>query len=134
MPENEMSPDPVFDKLARFSPSAGGLGRDAILFAAGRASARSRRLWPAIAGVLAVTQTITLALLLMPPSPREIPTNNQTPAASPPAVELQPEYQNDGAIQVWTDPDRWPQEAPVADPAPPAPVWTILSAKGLSLD
>jgi hypothetical protein len=134
MPENEMNPDPVFDKLVRFSPSSGGLDRDAILFASGRASARSRRIWPAIAGFLAVTQAITLAALLMPRSPREMPTKTEIPATSSPMVEPRPEYPSDGMIQVWSDPDRLPKESPVADPAPPEPVWTVLSAKGLSLD
>lgn len=129
-----MNPDPVFDKLARFSPSSGGLDRDAILFASGRASSRSRRLWPAIAGFLAVTQAITLAALLMPRSPREMPTKTEIPAALSPMVEPQPEYSSDGMIQVWSDPDRLPRESLVADPVPPEPIWTVVSAKSLSFD
>jgi hypothetical protein len=58
-----MSRDPL-DKLARFTPAAGGLDRDELLFRAGRASARTPRGWKVAAGVLATTQAATLALWL----------------------------------------------------------------------
>jgi hypothetical protein len=59
MPERT---DPMTERLSRLTPSAAGLDRDALLFAAGQRSARSR-LWPAIAGVLAIAQVATLVAL-----------------------------------------------------------------------
>ena len=58
-----MTPDPFAERLARFTPEAGGLDTAAILFLAGRASVRARRLWPALAGMLALSQALTLAVL-----------------------------------------------------------------------
>src|SRR5262249_58967092 len=63
-------PDPVTDRLARFTPAAAGLDRDALLFEAGRRSARSSRLWPLAAGLLAVSQVATLVVLLPHEPPR----------------------------------------------------------------
>ena len=57
-------PDPLTDRLGRFTPEAGSIDRDAILFAAGRASVRPQRNWKALAGLLALTQALTLLLLL----------------------------------------------------------------------
>src|SRR5262249_7182221 len=51
------------ERLSRFTPDAGRLDRDAMLFAAGRASARPNRGWIALAGALASTQALSLALL-----------------------------------------------------------------------
>jgi hypothetical protein len=134
MPGNEMTPDPVFDKLARFSPSPGGLDRDSILFAVGRASARPRRIWPAIAAILAVTQAITLTLLLLPRSPQVMPIQKGNSPPPAPAVEPAPDYTPDNILQVGSDLEQWPKESPVADPVPSGPTWTVLSAKGFSLD
>ena len=53
-------PDPVTDRLSRFTPHAPGLDRDAILFAAGRRSARGSWVWKAAAGLLALSQAVTL--------------------------------------------------------------------------
>jgi hypothetical protein len=134
MPENEMTPDPVFDKLSRFSPSAGTLDRDAILFAAGRASARSRRLWAAVAGVLAVTQAITLALLLMPRPAQQMPVQNENKVPPVPTMDQSPESAPDNILQVRSDFEHWPKESPVNNPVPSGPTWTVRSANGFSLD
>ena len=45
------------ERLSRFKPDAGGLDRDALLFATGRASARPNRGWVALAALLAATVT-----------------------------------------------------------------------------
>jgi hypothetical protein len=79
-------PDPATDRLSRFTPTAAGLDRDAILFAAGRRSARMSWLWPAAAVVLAISQAATL-VILWPRSPEVIVTP-PTPAAVHPASEL----------------------------------------------
>jgi hypothetical protein len=51
------------ERLSRFTPDAGRLDRDALLFAAGRGSARPNRLWITLTAVLAGTQALSLALL-----------------------------------------------------------------------
>jgi hypothetical protein len=60
------------DRLSRFTPIAAGLDRDAILFAAGRRSARAARMWPILVGLLVVTQSLTL-VMLWPRSPDTAP-------------------------------------------------------------
>jgi hypothetical protein len=63
--EPELNSDPLTEKLGRFTPDLSGLDRDALLFQAGRASAgRQRRLWPALAGLLALSQAATLLFFL----------------------------------------------------------------------
>ena len=71
--------EPLLERLSRFTPDAGGLDRDGLLYAAGRASARPNRGWIALAAGLAVTQALTLVLLW----PRPAPTAPQV--ALPPA-------------------------------------------------
>jgi hypothetical protein len=63
--------EPFIERLSRFTPDAGGLDRDALLYAAGRASARPNRAWIALAAALALTQPLSLVLLwlyLIPPA------------------------------------------------------------------
>lgn len=60
--------EPIAELLSRFTPDAGGLDRDALLFAAGRASARPSRRWIALAGALAASQLLTLVLLWPQPA------------------------------------------------------------------
>jgi hypothetical protein len=72
---DSMNPNrgPQAERLARFTPDASALDRDALMFAAGRASVRTGRFWPCLAGLLAAAQAVTLTLLLTerttPPSP-----------------------------------------------------------------
>ena len=54
------------ERLSRFSPDAGALDRDELLFAAGRRSARPNRGWKALAAGLATTQALSLVLMLPP--------------------------------------------------------------------
>jgi hypothetical protein len=49
--------------MSQFTPSAAGLDRDAMLFAAGRASARTSRGWIVLAAGLASTQVLSFVLL-----------------------------------------------------------------------
>src|SRR5438105_6699370 len=62
-------PEDLAERLSRFSPDGSGLDRDALLFAAGRASVRPPRRWAAVAGALAACQVVTLALLWPRPAP-----------------------------------------------------------------
>jgi len=69
------------EHLSRFTPDGSGLDRDAVLFEAGRASARPNRRWLALAGTLAACQLLTLTLLW--PRPAALTDNV---AKTPPAV------------------------------------------------
>jgi hypothetical protein len=55
--------EPILERMSRFTPDAGGLDRDALLFAAGRGSARPNRGWIALATMLASSQVLSLVLL-----------------------------------------------------------------------
>jgi hypothetical protein len=57
------------ERLSRFMPDAGGLDRDALLFAAGRGSARPNRGWITLATLLLNTQALSLVLLWTHPTP-----------------------------------------------------------------
>ena len=59
--------EPFLERLSRFTPHAGGLDRDALLFAAGRGSARPNRGW--ITSTVLLTSTQILSLLLLLPRP-----------------------------------------------------------------
>lgn len=79
-------PDPLTDRLQRFTPDAAGLDRDGLLFAAGAASVRPRRGWPIVAGVLAATQAATLALWWLsapPPAPAPLPAAVEEVSSTP---------------------------------------------------
>ena len=72
-------------RLSRFTPDAGSLQRDALLFAAGRGSARPGRGWKTLAMALAGTQSISLALLWpqLLSSPPSVPVPVATRSSSP---------------------------------------------------
>jgi DNA polymerase-3 subunit gamma/tau len=83
-------PEPLEERLSRLTPDATGLDRDALLFAAGRASVRPARRWQAAAGLLAASQLVTLALFWprpAPPSPMPVPA----PVAERPVIVKPPE-------------------------------------------
>jgi hypothetical protein len=61
--------EPILERLSRFTPDAGRLDRDALLFAAGRDSARPNRGWMTLASLLAGTQALSLALMWPHSSP-----------------------------------------------------------------
>jgi hypothetical protein len=87
--------EPLEERLSRFTPDATGLNRDALLFTAGRVSVHPRRRWPALAGVLAVSQLLTIVCLWprtpLSPSPEMpfittesiLPNPKFTPAPKP---------------------------------------------------
>ncbi len=64
--------EPLAEHLSRFTPDGSGLDRDTLLFAAGRASVRPSRLWPVLAGLLLLSQTLSL-FFLWPHSPTPEP-------------------------------------------------------------
>ena len=55
-----MTPDPVFDKLARFTPSVSSLDAAEVLFRAGQASARTPWCWK----IAVVGSVLVIAALL----------------------------------------------------------------------
>jgi hypothetical protein len=125
-------PDPVTDQLGRFTPSAPGLDRDAILFAAGRRAGRGGWLWKAAAGLLAVSQAVTLVALwpkapavVVPEAPAPAVGPTAGPEPEPPPVSLPPD--------VWTAgsrPDVLLRSEPMVPVqlVPPGPPLTARSA------
>ena len=83
---------PVEESLSRFTPSPGGIDRDAILFAAGRSSARPDRKWPTLAALLALSQILTVGLLLspgpLPPPTTPLPVPIVPSEVAPPAPTI----------------------------------------------
>ena len=95
--------EPLEERLSRFTPNATGLNRDALLFAAGRASARSRWHWPALAGVLAASQLLTFVCLW-------------------PRTQLSPPHETPFVASDSFREDRTPMPAPKPDPSE----WRVL--------
>ena len=80
--------EPFAERLSRFTPDAGGLDRDALLFAAGRASVRPGRRWIVLAGALAASQLLTL-LFLWPHTPHQGADAPRSPFAPAPSVAVE---------------------------------------------
>ncbi len=95
-----MSDDPLIRQLSKFTPNGGGLDRDAVIFAAGKASAKPSCRWKALAGTLAMSQVMTLGLFLWPAN---VPLAPDTPQQSFVAIERQmpPETKNDDLRKYW---------------------------------
>jgi hypothetical protein len=113
--------EPFLERLSRFTPDAGNLERDALLFAAGRRSARPNRGWIALAAALVVSQALTLVLLW--PSPAPHAPGGLTPRRSPPAADA-PATPEPPASDSPDSPDIWSvrhslRELEAADRAPP---------------
>lgn len=85
--------EPLAEHLSRFTPDVACLNRDALLFAAGRASARPNRRWQALVAALALSQVLTL-VILRPQTPLPAPTPTpivvETPAPAVPPDEFVP--------------------------------------------
>ena len=94
--------EPILERLSLFTPDAGRLDRDALLFAAGRASTRPNRGWMTLASLLAGTQALSLALLLPHSSPSV--EKSTVSIASVPAPSAAPEPPASGAS---ADPGLW---------------------------
>jgi hypothetical protein len=109
--------EPIADRLKQFTPDGSGLDRDAVLFAAGRASAPRHRGWVALTGVLAATQVLTLVLLWPRPAPS--PALPEVPVVEPPAGTPGPsdwQVLRQGLLD-----ERVPPPAPVGDLVPDEP-------------
>jgi hypothetical protein len=78
------------ERLSRFTPDAGRLDRDALLFAAGRGSARPNRGWKALVTLLAGSQALSLGLLWRYPTPSDAGPNFAVTQAPVPPSALEP--------------------------------------------
>ncbi len=114
--------EPLAERLSRFTPDGTGLDRDALLFAAGRASVRPRRGWATLAAALALSQAVTLALLwpgtTSPPGPL---------VTAPPAPQTgrQPDLAPTAGVEPWAN-NRRILQAGEGDLPPTAPVDSIV--------
>ncbi len=75
--DQQPQPRELSELLTRFTPDAGQLDRDALIFAAGQASVRPNRGWIALSALLATTQAVSLVLML----PAIVPTRPERVAA-----------------------------------------------------
>jgi hypothetical protein len=136
-----MTPDPVYDKLARFNPDATGLDPAEVLFRAGRASAKTPRVWKvAVAGLLLANAATAAALLFRqekPPLPEVIPVTVVVPvimpqtATSPPEAPSGPSPDSIGLLTRTFDPDIPPPPAGFAPPDRPVEILTAGSRGGI---
>jgi hypothetical protein len=110
--------EPFLDRLSRFTPDSGRLDRDALLFAAGRSSARPARGWIALASLLTGTQALSLVLLWPRPT---LPTGRSiVPVASgstPPAALELPPSEASANPGLWTARHRLRESKTEAPPA-----------------
>jgi hypothetical protein len=86
------------ERLSRFTPDPGGLDRDALLFAAGRAAARPARAWVVLSAVLALSQALTLVLLWPRAQPPQAAPS--APPVTAPAAEPTPPASEEGPTQL----------------------------------
>ena len=82
--------DPIIEKLSRFSADGSGLDRDALLFAAGRASARPNRGWILATGSLVVCQLLTVTLLWPNPATTPLSPSVEPIATAPLPISFGP--------------------------------------------
>jgi hypothetical protein len=107
--------DPVISVLKQLTPAGTLKDRDALMYEAGRASVPSAWGWKVLAAGLALTQTLTLALIVARPL-ASVPAPASMPAEPPPASSLPP---IDGPWLL-----HWSEDPPierVVDLAPDAP-------------
>lgn len=124
--------EPFLEQLSRFTPDSTGLDRDALLFAAGRASVRPARAWKIVTGLLAASQLLTLVLLW--PHREAAPLKEPAlPTAS--LVEPLPEPSEEGTLQhlLLAGTQELPPPAGVEALAPPEPPLHAFAAPPSSL-
>jgi hypothetical protein len=134
-----MTPDPVLDKLARFTPDGSGIDPAELLFRAGRASARTPPVWKiAVAGLL-LANVATVGFFLLrpekpPPPPEPVPVPVVVPVPvtvpspePPPSPAASPSPWSLGALLRLSDPRDLPAAQAVTDLAPAEPPLTPRS-------
>jgi len=116
-----MIPDPMLGKLARFTPNGRAVDRAALLFAAGRASARTHWVWKISVAVLLLANAGWVGLRLYPPNSQTTPRSDlqavPTPTETPQAEPLTPPASDDPwsyrALLSAGDPERFPATEPL---------------------
>jgi hypothetical protein len=130
--------DPLAEKLGRLTPDTTGLDRDALLFQAGRASAHPRRVWPALAGLLAMSQAATLLFFLTrPPEPAR--TVVVAPAPETPALREESDRPASDEPREWTyrraiqsgNIDDLPKQPPIENAVAASEVLTVRSVSAM---
>jgi hypothetical protein len=99
--------------LGKLSPSPAALDRDQLMFQAGRASARLRWLWPAVAGTASLTAAALALVLVFRPVPVSVVEQRVVVIRqqAPPAVPAHPE----------TPPEPWVETSAPVEDEPPLP-------------
>jgi hypothetical protein len=110
--------EPIAERLSQFTPDSRGLDRDALLFAAGRASARPNRRWMAVAAGLAACQLLTLGLLWLRPGPSPTPSAILVESGPFPTV-IRPGGSSSATDDVQSWAMRWRLLAANSDDLPP---------------
>ncbi len=105
--------EPFLERLSRFTPNAGGLDRDALLFAAGRGSARPNRGWITLAALLANTQILSLVLLWTRPN---LPEGQLTVAVAVAPVPSPPATGDSRASEALASPGTWSRRHSLLEP------------------
>ena len=140
---SEVNPnlDPIA-KLSKFTP-AGGPDAAELLFAAGRASARTPWGWKAAVAALVASNLALGAVLAfrtreVPPSPHPDPVpvvqpQPELPAPAPPSSPAPTDDPSSYRTLWHTDLDRAPKADPVSNAAPREPL-TVLSGRRGDID
>jgi hypothetical protein len=137
---SELTPDPVLDKLTRFTPSGSSLDPADVLFRAGRASARTPWGWKVAVSGLAVVIAALLGERVVNnqnanPGPKEaapvvvvvpVPIPVPEPSLSPVPGEPESPWRL-GALLRATDPDDLPSSPALAGLSPADPPLTPQS-------
>lgn len=134
-----MTPDHVYDKLARFSPDSQGIDPAEILFRAGRASARTHWLWKLAVAALLLTNVAAVGFLAFRDRPeRTAPEVVTVPVVIPVVVTpTEPVSAPTESASPWsygsllrtTDPDDLPRSPALVGLTPAAPPLTSLSRR-----
>jgi hypothetical protein len=123
--------DPLAARLARLAPSPGGLDRDALLFHAGRSTARPSRLWPLAVVALAGFNVVALAflwanrpeqLVRMADARTAAPADDEPAAESAPPARQARDGDHDRRYSTWRRKvlergEDWPDSAAMAERA-----------------
>jgi hypothetical protein len=133
----DLTRDPLIDRLAQFTPTSKSIDRDAMLFAAGHASAPRARGWKLATALLALAQTATLGIWLAFPHPELPPqgsriteVEHQPGPPQPPSPAVEPvaaaSYAN--LVRRW-ERDGLPPPPVIADPLPSRPTLSVAASR-----
>ncbi len=127
----DLSRDPLVQKLARFTPASSTVDRDAMLFAAGRASGSGAGKWKVVASVLAMTQAVMFVVWFASPHLDRPPVDSHLAVADQPlenpilsisSDHQAPSAESYGSLMRHLDRDGLPMPELVADNLPEQPV------------